>query len=265
MIKQVPNIMVCDFETLVCETLKHKEYMVSITNSDFTKTFTGYDCVYQMFQFIKSLDILTIQLYAHNAGFDFSFLLPYLSINKDSLCFKDGQFYKCEGYIPNSKIKLVVFDSLKMLQMKLSEIPEFLGLKVEKEVFDYSLNTAENFETQFISYDLIKDLKIRQMMKDKAIEFGADMGDNTFDYHLYSKMYCEMDVTVLYQGLIRCDQIMTQAFGASIFNYLTISSYADDYMKRNGVYDGVKQLGGICRNFIQKTIVGGCVRLKNNM
>jgi hypothetical protein len=49
-----------------------------------------------------------------------------------------------------------------------------------------------------------------------------------------------MDVEVLSKGLLKCDEIMTAAFGASIFKYLTISSYADGYMKRNGVYDGVK-------------------------
>lgn len=58
---------------------------------------------------------------------------------------------------------------------------------------------------------------------------------------------------------MKCDQIMTETFGASIFNYLTISSYADDYMKRNGVYENVCEIGGVCRDFIQKTIVGGCV------
>jgi hypothetical protein len=101
-------------------------------------------------------------------------------------------------------------------------------------------------------------------MQNIAIQIGADEGDNTFDFHKYSQYYCERDVQVLHDGLIACDKIMSENFGASIFNYLTISSYADDYMYWNGVYTGVYELGGVCRDFIQWCVVGGCVRTKNN-
>jgi len=50
--------------------------------------------------------------------------------------------------------------------MPLSEIPEFLGIKVQKEVFDYSLNTEDNFLDQYLSYDLIKDSGLREQIRE---------------------------------------------------------------------------------------------------
>lgn len=133
------------------QPLIHKEYHVSYycpINKNIV-SFTGFDCVNQWFKYIKNTIKETtetkIQLYAHNAGFDFSFLVDKLTLNKNSLLYKDGQFYSCSGQIKNTKITLVIYDSLKILQMKLSDIPEFLGNKLEKEIFDYALNTEDNF------------------------------------------------------------------------------------------------------------------------
>lgn len=147
--------------------------------------------------------------------------------------------------------------------MKLSDIPEFLGNELEKEIFDYTLNTEDNFLDQYLDYSIINP-NIRQQMKEISIKIDAEVSDTHFDFHKYTKYYCERDVQVLYDGLMKCDEIMTETFEASIFDYLTISSYADNYMIRNKVYEGVYEIGGVCRDFIQKTIVGGCVRLKDN-
>lgn len=136
-------------------------------------------------------------MYAHNAGFDFSFLLPYLQFNENALCFKDGQFYCFEGFIPKTKIHIKIYDSLKILQMPLSKIPKFIGLTVEKEVFDYALNTEENFLTQYINYSLIKDSGVRKQMKEISKQIGAGVDEEKFDFHSYSKYYCERDVEVL--------------------------------------------------------------------
>jgi hypothetical protein len=42
------------------------------------------------------------------------------------------------------------------------------------------------------------------------------------------------------------DKLLLENFGAGVYGYLTISSYADHYMARMGVYDNCYQIGGIC-------------------
>ena len=49
-----------------------------------------------------------------------------------------------------------------------------------------------------------------------------------------------------------------------MYDFLSISSMADKYMINKGCYDDVVQLSGPCREFIQKTIVGGRVMTAKN-
>ena len=50
----------------------------------------------------------------------------------------------------------------------------------------------------------------------------------------------------------------------SVFDKITISSLADHYVKTQGCYDGVCELSGVPRIFIQNCIVGGRVMCSGN-
>lgn len=69
--------------------------------------------------------------------------------------------------------------------MKLSDIPEFLGNKLEKEIFDYALNTEDNFLDQYLDYEIINE-NIRDKMKEISIKIGAEISDTQFDFHEYT-------------------------------------------------------------------------------
>lgn len=72
------------------------------------------------------------------------------------------------------------------------------------------------------------------------------------------------DVEVLAKGMEQFAEIIQKHTGLSIFSFLTLSSIADAHLKNCGAFEGVCEIGGVCRAFIQKCIVGGRVMCANN-
>jgi hypothetical protein len=54
-------------------------------------------------------------------------------------------------------------------------------------------------------------------------------------------------------------EIMKYITGLNLHDYLTISSLTDNYMRRNGAYDGVCEMKGSVREFCSRSILGGRV------
>jgi hypothetical protein len=80
----------------------------------------------------------------------------------------------------------------------------------------------------------------------------------------YSAEYCVVDTQVLDAGMHTFRQQVLQALDIDIANTMTISSVADKYCIDRGVFQGVQEVSGIVREFIQRCTVGGRVMMLGN-
>ena len=68
----------------------------------------------------------------------------------------------------------------------------------------------------------------------------------------------------LKKGYEKFQELVEEATGQNITEYLTLASMADDYLKIKGCYDDVFMISGIPRHFIQQCVVGGRTMTANN-
>lgn len=154
--------------------------------------------------------------------------------------------------------------------MKLEDIPAFCGdLSLWKELYPYKLNTRENIidRNGFVRIDEIEDEEIwkhvEEVGESLGLVFDEEQGKE-INLIGYSAYYCKRDVEILKNGMEKLNEVCEKLLNLSSFDFLSISSIAEKYLKNCGVYDGVFKLGGVCREFIQKCVVGGWVMCKNN-
>lgn len=147
-------------------------------------------------------------------------------------------------------------DSLKHLQMKLSDFNKNLKLGMEqvKEIMPYSYYTEETIRKQLNPTEDFLDAVERQASKGHAkqdrqhvmtvlqqnpqflCEDGAKV--NIIEY---CRFYCRRDCEVLQAGFLQWNSIITGALGEQYDllqnNILTSSSLAHRFMCEQGVYD----------------------------
>ena len=77
--------------------------------------------------------------------------------------------------------------------------------------------------------------------------------------------YVESDVKILSQGLSKFARDMKEALGLNLFNYLSISSIAFDYIKKNAfVGENIYEYTGELRDFIRQAAYGGRCMTRGN-
>ena len=80
----------------------------------------------------------------------------------------------------------------------------------------------------------------------------------------YAGEYCYLDCVVLKQGYEKFAELVEEAIGEDINNYISLASMAHNYLIKEGCYDNVLQLSGVPRAFIQKCVVGGRTMCSEN-
>mgnify|MGYP003133504950 FL=1 len=80
----------------------------------------------------------------------------------------------------------------------------------------------------------------------------------------YAIHYCKVDVDVLKKGVMIFRKWILEALKIDCFNFYTIPSISHEYFMREKCYDGVYQIGGVVREFINKSLVGGRTMLCEN-
>jgi hypothetical protein len=229
-------------------------------------------------------------LIAHNAGYDFCFLQQYL--NLESVAKRGHNLLEAKGvfnYGNGKTIKVILKDSYSVITMPLANFGKCFGLPQSKEILPYNLYTKINVNKKLISIDDCKkccDIQVRQnlihkiplekdydeyfnlFMKNcedndciivKPDDGGQEVKGETLliDIIKYSKFYCEKDVEVLKLGYEKFDNILYQATGLNIINFMSSAQLAHRFMLDRGVFEGVKQLSSTPRDYIMKCMVGG--------
>lgn len=149
---------------------------------------------------------------AHNLGYDFQFIMPYLSDIK--IIRKNNSIMSCSakyGPEPNegekdTRKRLYFKDSQKIIDTKLGDFGSWFNLEQPKEVMPYKFYNNGNFEIKHTYKELLKYFKneddkrrfINNCKKWDCV-FEED-GILYFDKIKYSKRYCMIDCEVLMKG-----------------------------------------------------------------
>jgi hypothetical protein len=268
------NIIFFDFETYVDkkDNDKHKPYLVCgvYNNSDKVISKIGENCG---LDFLNELTQNTL-LIAHNADFDFRFIIKHLfAINEIS---RNNSFMSCECKFYNTKIKktinIKIKDSLKLINMKLDKFPECFFTKeeqktIKKEVMPYDAYCEYNIKKQIIpkfqAYQYIKSDEDKKQFDENVKKWNIDF-DDSYDCIQYSKNYCIMDCQVLKKGYNVFRNWMLEVTQLDANDIISLASLADKYLIKQGCYDGIYQLSGVPQQFIMKCVVGGRTMCSEN-
>lgn len=256
----------------------HIVYLCKVADCDID--FTGEDCCLKMLLYF-SKKYNKIRLIAHNLRYDHTFLLKYLtnfhSIQRGvKILHGNGIFMN-----GNKKIQIQVQDSLSLIPKPLRDFGECFKLDCEKEYMPYKMYTNENIKKNFIPLDEFKEYESYDEFTNNCKRWKCLNNKNEVNLLKYSSKYCAMDCEVLKKGYecfkksifeITTNKIneikqkidIESAKGLNINKYISTASIAHDYCLKSGVYDGVKSLNGIPREFIQKGVVGGRVMCRKN-
>lgn len=207
-----------------------------------------------------------IRLIAHNSSYDFRFLLKYLT-KIETIEKGTGLMNANSLYFHNDKVICInIRDSLKMINMPLRNFGKSFNLSVEKEIMPYDLYTEENIKINWLPIDyclsFVKDSDKDQYMKN--CERWNCIADGKINILKYSGEYCYMDCITLRDGYNEFRKNVKEAIDLDIYDYMTLPSMANDYLVRQGCYDGVLKLSGVPRHFIQNCVVGGRTMCRKN-
>ena len=274
--KVVRNIFF-DFETyndLVVN--KTKPYLCCLQKEDIKKSFVGYDCAFEMLEYLnENYRGYELQLIAHNASFDFRFIVKYLTqfeeISKGTRLITGKGIYK--GVI--IKIKC----SYHLISVPLKKFGKMFKLEQGKEIMPYDLyNEVGAIDKKYINIDYVLNKYISEKDKEQFLnnieKWNLQNGDD-YDIIEYSRKYCEIDCDVLEKGYnifrkwildLRCYDYYDKLINPylDINNILTSASLAHRYMLEGDCYRDVYNMKGTPQQFIQKCVVGGRTMMRNN-
>ena len=225
-----------------------------------TKNLFGKNCIIKFLNMMPNESLMI----CHNLQYDFSVIRA--SIDDHKLIEKDGKLYG--GHIIYKGKKIYMMDSYLMISVALSKFGPMFGLEISKDVCPYNYYTLD---LDYNKTHMIKDIKeyfnsskYKQFRENCEELFPVLYENGQWDPKKYAIYYCNKDVDVLTEGYLKFRDAVFSGYGVDTFNYLTISSLADNIAILSGVYDGVHSLKGVLRNFIQKTVVGGQCRTYEN-
>ena len=224
-------------------------------------------------KFLDSIASEKVLLIAHNAGYDYRFLVKYLynikQITKGSGLMNASAFYCNQRTGVNVEVEIK--DSYKLISMALRGFGKCFNLPISKEVMPYTLYTQNNIKKK---YCRIIDAKEHLKSEDDYNQLVENINRwnckyvvddvEMFDIIKYSELYCRLDVSVLKKGYLIFRNWLLQAFDIDINFVWTIASLANKVLLKAGCYDGVYQLAGVPRMFIQKCVVGGRTMCRDN-
>ena len=257
------TIVFFDFETFSKDV--HTPYLCCALNSEIKQTFIGEDCGLQLLKYLSS-KYESVLLIAHNASYDYRFIQQYLrSIDEIAA---GNSIYSATGRF--NKMKVMIKDSYKLITMPLRKFPDTFGIaNCVKEVISYDFyNDADVLTNAYQPIELMEQYlraenKDVEQFRDNLVKWKLTVG-NTFNAIQYSRHYCEIDCEILQTGYITFRKWMNELTGIDINNTLTIASLAHRYLIQENCYDGVYEISGVPRAFIQKCVVGGRVMCANN-
>jgi hypothetical protein len=246
-----------DFETDPNGT--HKPYLCRTFDGVTHREFVGDKCGLYM---LNSLTTHT-RLIAHNATYDFRFLIEYLRQIKELS--RGTRLISATGLFKD--LKITIKDSYHLISMPLRNFPKVFGLtNTVKEVMPYSLYTQANIKKRFVP--IAEALAL--LSEEDHLQFLSNVkrwnvaNDTSFDIIKYSSEYCKIDCEILQRGYVIFRGWILEKFEMDIDEILTCASLAHRFFIKDGCYTDVYQISGTPQYFIQQCVVGGRVMCSEN-
>ena len=284
-----------DFETYADanDNFIHKPYLARYETEDgVKKAFFGSNCARQMLDNLP-LEHSKIIMIAHNCGYDYKFIFPYLNNIKNTIMkgsslmsvackYSNYQIdYKTKEKILNKTWKIKLKDSYNLIPEPLRKFGKMFGLEQGKEVIPYKLYNkvfskfgVEKiwYKADFVYKNVVDECgrKNLQQFKDNCIKWDCIL-NGEINILEYSNKYCEIDCEVMMKGYSIFRGWIKQLGNDSkikvdidIDNVISVASLAHKYLVSQGCYENVYQMSGKPREFIQKCVVGGRTMTNSN-
>lgn len=143
-----------------------------------------------------------------------------------------------------------------MLSAKLSENPQHVYARkhniqgcLSSDVSKASSEYAEKFEANVVEWGCLRTINNIQYV----------------DLEKYAKWYCERDVDILAKGYCKLRHMFhTVSKGLNIDHCVSVNQLTNKALQDYGCTEGVMELSGVVRDFIQQCVTGGKCMLRNN-
>lgn len=222
-------------------------------------------------------------LFAHNLTYDMGFILRHPRFTNLKPLINNGMIVSCTAifnYGNNQKCHFLFKDSYRLMPMKLSKLPESLGITgIKKEVMFYDVynqDTIRNIDqlskTTIDKY--LNNYKQNALDKKEAdskiTEFYQNLDDYKFGkgYNLlkYALFYCEQDCKVAYQALKEFNKLFKELNPRmpNIWNFYSLPSLAMFFFDLEGCYEDCYSFNGLLGSYFQQFVIGGRCMLKDN-
>ena len=254
-IKYLKAYLIC------CKTIDRNNKIVS-------KSFVGNPCAFNFLNYLSKFTQNKVRLIAHNAGFDYSFIIQHL--NGVNECYRGNHFINSSGWF--KKKKIIIKDSYNLLSVKLMKFNSIFGDEVVKSkgVMPFGAYTKINLAKKRINIDEAlehiynEDDRQTFINNCKELEFNNINPDGKFDMMKYAQYYCLLDCEILMKGYNIFRKWIISELSMDVNDILTITGLAHNYFIREGCYEDVYEMSGIPQIFISKCKVGGRCMINNN-
>ena len=269
----------------VCETFSIEE----------TKKTIGYrteKITIDMFNYIHSnLRIRTTQrepltLFAHNLTYDIQFIINHPSFTDKQPLVNNGRIVGMKATFKSrtAMLHLSFKDSYRIIPKRVEELPAMLDIpNIKKESIYYgiyNINTVDYLDRIPIEYakKIIKEFNDGALDKERAKAKETEFWDNlksqglineelgTIAMETYAKFYCEQDCRIVYQALIKFNDLLKviNPQMPDVWNFFSLPSVAQYHFYLKGCYQDCVQMSGLLANYFNNFVVGGRCMLKNN-
>ena len=251
------NVFLADIETTTNEKT-HKPYLVCCEDEfgKNRKVFTGDSCVYYFLKFISSFQRPLI--YFHNLGYNAKFLIKYL----EGVNTIEPTLSRCVSLKGSFKKRFLTFHNFyELMPTKFANFQQIFDLESGKyKNFPYDLYTEESVKLDRLGFDRNYKRRLREIIPHDEYFMTDDKVENhrEFLFHIdYAIDYCLQDIKTLREGYCKLKKWTRDDFNIDLDSVLTISSLMDKYVNIQGTFENIFELTGVCRTFIQQSIVGG--------
>ena len=286
-VKEKFELVFFDFETIT-EGEYHIPYLVCDSFSN--KTHYGEDCgkqlLYSLCNKLVKCGVKTIILVAHNAGYDYRFIMKYLMMDSEitsgkKLLEAKGKFYYKKG----EYMKIIIKDSYSIAGLGLDKWGKAMKVNSVKQIIPYDIYTNDNVKLVHIDVGVCKTFCAIECKKKKYCEgvvateedilkfYNTFMenakswnciNDNKVNIIEYSKNYCDMDINVLKECYTKMRVLCLETFDIDILDCMSSSQLAQRFMEINKVFDDVYMVSSTPREYMMKCIEGGRVMCADN-
>lgn len=269
----------------VCETFRIEESKRTLGNRAEQITTNLFNFIFANLR-IRTTHNDRITMFAHNLTYDIQFIINHPNFIDKQPLINNGRIVGMKATFKHraSLLHLSFKDSYRIMPKRAADLPSMLGIPdIQKEVIYYELynsKTIDKLDSVPISYvkRIIKeyhDKAIDPVVSDKKqIDFWNNLETlNLIDKDLqtvaletYAKFYCEQDCRVVYQSLIKFNEIFKIINPAmpNVWDFFSLPSIAQYHFYIKGCYDDSVQMSGLLANYFNNFVVGGrCMLAKN--